>query len=111
MAEERKNGAPGEFEEARDVGGPGQPHVEQVFGKVAEAQSRSDLRDRRGGATDPVDPPPKPRRGDVPETRTPHADTDPRRPSPDAVDPQPEGLKRERKDPLGPSRGRASEDR
>jgi hypothetical protein len=47
----------------------------------------------------------------VPETRTPHADTDPRRPPPDAVNAEPEGLKRERKDPLSPSRGRAEEPR
>ena len=111
MADQLKSEAPKEFEEAPDVGGPGQPHVEQTFGKLAEAQSRSDLRDRRGGATDPVNPPPERSTGDVPEARTPHADADPRRPPPDAVDSQPEGLKRERKDPLSPSRGRASEDR
>ena len=109
MADQRKSEAPKEFEEAPDVGGPGQPHVEQAFGRVAEAQSRSDLLDRRGGATDPVDPAPEPRKGDIPQTRTPHADTDPRRPTPDAVDSQPEGLKRKRKDPMNPSRGRAQE--
>jgi len=77
MADQRKSAAPKEFEEVPDVGGPGQPHVEQTFGKVAEAQSKSDLRDRRGGATDPVNPPPERPKADVPQARTPHADADP----------------------------------
>jgi hypothetical protein len=76
---------------------------------MAEHQSRADLRDERGGATDPVNAPAKPRGGDVPRAKTPHADTDPRRPSPDAVEAQPEGLKRERKDPLNPSTARGGE--
>jgi hypothetical protein len=49
----------------------------------AEEQSRSDLRDERRGAADPV--------------------------SPSAGESQPEGLTRERKDPLNPRRGRAEE--
>src|SRR3569832_1257430 len=48
MADQLKSEAPKEFEEAPDVGGPGQPHVEQTFAQLAEAQSSSDLRDRRG---------------------------------------------------------------
>jgi hypothetical protein len=79
MTEQRKSKAPREFEEAPDVGGPGQAHAEQTFGRQAEAQSRSDLRDERGGATDAAGAPP-------------------------------EGLKRERKDPLSPTRGRAGGD-
>ena len=109
MVDQRKSEASKEFEEAPDVGGPGQPQRRTDIREVAEAQSSSDLRDRRGGATDPVNPPSKPRQGDVPQTRTPHADTDPRRRSPDAVGPRPEGLKRERKGPLSPSRGRGPE--
>jgi hypothetical protein len=108
MTEQRKTDAPKEFEEAPDVGGPGQAHSEQTFGKQAERESRSDLRDERGGATDPIVPPPLPRVGEIPVGRAPHADTDPRRPAPEVVDSQPEGLKRERKDPLSPSRGRAA---
>jgi len=96
--------------EGPDDGGPGQPHREQEFGAKAEKESRSDLRDLRGGATDPVSNP-QPRQGEVPTTRTPHADTDPRRPAPDAVESQPEGLRRERQDPLSPSRGRGQEPR
>lgn len=68
------------FEEAPDVGSPGQRYVEQKFGKIAERESRSDLRDERGGATDPAAPTSEPR--------------------------EPEWLTRERKGPLSPTRGR-----
>lgn len=110
MANQQKRDIPARLSEGPDDGGPGQPHREQVFGEQAEEQSRDDLRDERGGATDRVNEA-RPRQGDIPKTRTPHADTDPRRPPPDAVDAEPEGLKRERKDPLSPSRGRAHEPR
>ena len=110
MPDHPETKAQNEGNKAPDVGGPGQPHLEQTFGKAAEAQSRSDLRDRRGGATDVVDPP-EARRRNVRHTRTPHGDTTPRRPAPDAVGQEPEGLKRERKGPLSPSRGRASDSR
>jgi hypothetical protein len=105
MADDRKPQPREELNEGPDDGGPGQKHAEQVFGRAAEQQSRDDLRDRRGGATDAVTSPPPRRDGGIPEARTPHADTDPRRPEPDAVDSEPEGLKRPRKDPLSPTRG------
>lgn len=110
MANQHKRDIPERLSEGPDEGGPGQPHREQVFGDSAKKQSDADLRDERGGATDPVSTP-EPRQGDVPKTRTPHADSDPRRPPPDAVDAVPEGLERERRDPLSPSRGRAQEPR
>jgi hypothetical protein len=43
----------------------------------------------------------------VPAGRAPHADTGPRRPPADTPDSEPEGLKRTRKDPLSPVRGRS----
>jgi hypothetical protein len=110
MANQKRRDISERLSEGPDDGGPGQAHREQVFGMDAERQSRDDLRDDRGGATDSVSNP-RPRQGDVPSARTPHADTDPRRPPADAVDAQPEGLKRARRDPLSPSRGRASEPR
>jgi hypothetical protein len=86
---------------AHAMGGPGQEGGQQQFGHQAERANRddeaedesvassnaSDLADRRRGARDNVEPKPR---------------------APTADDSVPEGLRRERKDPYSPTRGRSS---